>query len=50
MAACYVDPVLCSKYGRQARERNKAFDFNVAFSDHEKYVRREKEKGNRGYE
>nr|VDD53652.1 unnamed protein product [Brassica oleracea] len=25
-------------------ERNEAFDFNVALSDHEKYVRREKEK------
>lgn len=26
-------------------ERNEAFDFNVALSDHDKYVRREKEKG-----
>lgn len=25
-------------------ERNEAFDFNVALSDHEKYVRREQEK------
>ncbi|XP_010522577.1 PREDICTED: uncharacterized protein At1g03900 [Tarenaya hassleriana] len=37
----------CGKHafiGLGFTERNEAFDFNVALSDHEKYVRREKEK------
>jgi hypothetical protein len=31
-------------------ERNEAFDFNVALSDHEKYVKREQEKETAGEE